>query len=121
MNNNIKATNIELTDAIRDYLTEKLQALDKYIDLKGTQVFIYTELEKTRPDQHNGDDLYRAEITVDNAGDIHYADTATHDFYAAIDLLQDEITRKIRRSQNKKRDLFRRGMGKIKKLMRFGK
>lgn len=120
MNINIKTSHVELTDAIRSYVETKVAALGKYMDLSNNRVFLYVELEKTRPDQHNGDDLYRAEVTVDNAGEVYFTDAAAADLYAAIDAMQDEITRKVRRSQGKKQDTWRRGMAKIKKMLRFG-
>lgn len=121
MNINIKTTNLEHTDAINAYVEKKVEAFSKIIDLASNQVFVYVELEKTRPDVANADDLYRAEITIDNAGDVNYADAATHDLYAAIDLVKDELLRKMKRERNKKRDIFRRSMGKLKNMLRFNK
>jgi ribosomal subunit interface protein len=121
MNINIKATNLEHTDAIDSYVRKKVEAFGKLIDINSNQVFMYVELEKTRPDQTNADDLYRAEVTVDNSGEMFYADVATHDLYAAIDLVKDEILRKIKKEHGKKNDLMRRGMRKMKKLLRFNR
>lgn len=119
MNINIKATNLEHTDAIDAYVKNKVAAVGKFIDLSSNQVFIYVEIAKTRPDQQHGDDLYRAEITIDNASEMFYADVAAHDLYAAIDLLKDEIVGKVGKMRSKKRDILRRSMGKIKNILRW--
>lgn len=119
MNINIKATNLEHTDAIDSYMKKKVESFGKLIDIHNSQVFIYAELEKTKPDQHNAQDLYRAEITIDNAGEMFYADVASHDLYAAIDIVKDEILRKIKKEHGKKTDMFRRGMRKMKKFLRL--
>jgi len=50
-----------------------------------------------------------------------YADVAAHDLYAAIDLVKDEILRKIKKTHGKKDDIMRRGMRKVKKLLRFNR
>jgi len=121
MNINIKATNLEHTDAIDSYMKKKAEAFGKLIDLSNNQTFIYVELEKTRPDQQNGEDLYRAEVTIDHTGEMFYADVAAHDLYAAIDLVKDEILRKIKKTHGKKDDIMRRGMRKVKKLLRFNR
>lgn len=121
MNINIKTTNLEHTDAINSYVEKKLDAFNKIIDMNSNQVFVYVELEKTRPDVTNADDLYRAEITIDSAGEVSFADAATHDLYAAIDLVKDELFRKMKRDRNKKRDILRRSMGKLKRMLRFSK
>lgn len=119
MNINIKTTNFEHTDAIDSYVKKKAEAFGKLIDLDSTQTYIYVELEKTRPDQQNAEDLYRAEVTIDHAGEVVYADVASHDLYAAIDIVKDDILRKLKQGSNKKRDLLRRGMSKVKSMLRF--
>ncbi len=121
MNINIKATNLEHTDAIDSYVKKKAEAFSKLIDLSSNQTFIYVELEKTRPNQQNGEDLYRAEVTIDHTGEVIYADAAAPDLYAAIDIVKDEILRKIKKEHGKKNDLMRRGMRKIKKLLRLNR
>lgn len=119
MNINIKTSNIEHTPAIDEYVRTKVGALGKFVDLSSTKVFIYVELEKTRPAEHHGDDLYRAEITLDNAGEVIFTDAAAFDVYAAIDMVKDEMQKKITRGKSKKRDILRRGMSKIKRMLRF--
>ncbi len=121
MNINIKTTNLEHTDAIDSYVRTKMEAFGKLIDLSHNQTFIYVELEKTRPDQQHGEDLYRAEVTIDHTGEVIYADAAAPDLYAAIDIVKDEVLRKIKKAHGKKEDMLRRGMRKIKKLLRLSR
>ena len=44
---NIKATNLELTDALSDYITSKMEMLDKYLGKTVTVTHFDFEIEKT--------------------------------------------------------------------------
>ena len=56
MNINIKATNIDLTSEIRDYLNKRLSSLEKLLPTdKETNIFV--ELGKESNHHQNGDEL----------------------------------------------------------------
>lgn len=114
MNISIKASNIELTPALKDYTEKRLSALEKY----GGDMTIVAEIGKTT-DHHKNGDIFRAEVTVSTAlGKQHYAASEKPDLYEAIDDVRDEITRTLTSAKGKQEALWRRGAQKIKNILK---
>jgi ribosomal subunit interface protein len=61
MNTNIKATGIELTPEIYDYLGKKIQSLEKFVTEEDTGANAQVEIGKTTNKQKSGD-IYFTEI-----------------------------------------------------------
>ncbi len=114
MQKRILSTNIELTDAINDYLDKKLSQVEKYINKKESSPIADVELGRTIGDQNSGEDLYKAEITITVGGEQYRYVAEEHELYAAIDKMKDEIIRVIRKDKERKRDKFRRGALRMK-------
>jgi len=57
----IKATNMEMTDAIRTYVEEKLMALEPKLERFGESVSLDVEVGKTTQHHRKGD-VFRCEI-----------------------------------------------------------
>ncbi|MGM0629253.1 MAG: ribosome hibernation-promoting factor, HPF/YfiA family [Patescibacteria group bacterium] len=118
ININIKSRNMELTNAMEKYARKKVSSLEKYVKLnEDTAVFAQVELGKEVRDQMTGD-IFVASMDLDIAGEVYHVEAEQSDLYAAIDEMRDEIIRVVRSSQNKKKDLFRRGSLKIKEMIR---
>lgn len=100
MNINIKATNTELTEPLRQAVTSKLEALEKFIKPEHK---IYVELEHRK---HVEGEEFRAEIRIAPEG--FYADATGEDFFAALDLVIPKISQQMRREKDKKVSLRRR-------------
>jgi putative sigma-54 modulation protein len=82
---------IEVTNALRDYIETKLERLQRHFD----QPFdVRTQLRLDKPD-------HRAEATVTIAGRVLHADAAAIDMYAAIDLLADKLDRLLVKHKEK--------------------
>ena len=94
MQMNISGHHIELTPALRAYVTEKLQRLSKHFD-HLISIDVILKVEKI--DQ-------MAEATVQAAGRKIYADASAPDMYAAIDALSDKLDRQVRRHKQRLRD-----------------
>ncbi len=117
----IKATNIELTDAISAYVEEKLQSVEKFmVPHEEEEPVAYVEVGKTT-NHHNSGDVFRAEVTTTVRGKQFRAVCQKSDLYAAIDDMKDELIRELNSYKNKERTLMRRGAGMIKNLLRFGR
>ncbi|TNC81736.1 MAG: ribosome-associated translation inhibitor RaiA [Oleiphilus sp.] len=88
---NITGHHVELTDSMKDYVSSKLQKLERHID-GITNVQVTLSVEKLRQ---------TAEATLHISGaDIH--GTAEHeDMYAAIDMLVDKLDRQILKHKEK--------------------
>lgn len=115
----IKSTNLEVTEAIQNYLTEKLLDLEKVINVsEDTQVLAEVELAKNTEHHQSGDDLFHAEINLTIAGKLFRVVSDQHDIYAAIDEMKDDIVRDVRKDKEKKETLIRGGGRKAKEMLR---
>lgn len=113
---NIKATNIELTDAIRDYVNRRLENIQKFVD-EGGEKFIYVEVAKTT-NHHKQGDFFKAEFNVNINEETYFTVSEEEDLYAAIDLAKDELLQRIIDTKKRKKTLFRRGAQKVKEIMK---
>lgn len=112
---NIKATGIELTPAISDYVHKKVTTLEKYI----TNDDAVAQVEVGRTTQHHKTgDVFKAEVHVTGAGLDLYAVSEHSDLYAAIDLVKDEIVRNTIQLKGKRESLSRRGGRMVKDMMK---
>src|SRR5690606_41448117 len=75
---------IEVTDALRDYVDTKLGRLSRHFE--GQHMAIRAQLSLENP-------MHKAEATVSVAGKTHHAECTGVDMYAAIDLLYDKLDR----------------------------
>ncbi|HBB56512.1 TPA: ribosome-associated translation inhibitor RaiA [Patescibacteria group bacterium] len=121
MNINIKATNIELTPELKNYVEQKVNVLEKHIYHEiDDSVKAWVEVGKIS-EHHQKGDVYRAEIQIHiprNAKGAR-AEATHYDIFAAIDKAQDEIKIEIEKEKNKKVSLARRGGRLFKKLIPF--
>jgi putative sigma-54 modulation protein len=91
---NITGLNVDLTDSLKDYVSTKLQKLERHID-SISNVHVTLSVLKQRQ-------IAESIIHISGA-DIH--GTAEHeDMYAAIDLLVDKLDRQILKHKEKKVD-----------------
>jgi putative sigma-54 modulation protein len=117
MNINIKGTNMELTDAIREHLNNKLSGLDKLVDNDKGEANAQVELGRTT-NHHKSGEVYRAEINVMMSGRAIRAVSEMEDLYAAITDMSDEIFREVKKAKSRDRSMVRRGGQRIKNMMR---
>ena len=115
---NLKATNIELSEAISQYVDKKLIMLEKYFEQsKGDEVLALIEVGKSTR-HHKSGDVFMAEIHIKANGKEFYAVSEKDDLYAAIDEVKDEITRSITSRRKKAIALLRRGGTRIKEMLK---
>ncbi len=117
MNINIKATNIELTDAIKDYINSRLESIEKSLLNQEESLSVYAEVGKTTK-HHKRGDYFKAEFNVEISGKKFYVSSEKDNLYGAIDDAKESLFRKIDYSKNKERTLLRRGAKSIKKMIR---
>lgn len=88
---NITGHHVELTASMKEYVSNKLEKLERHID-SITNIQVTLSVEKQRQ---------IAETTLHIAGaDIH-ATAESEDMYAAIDLLVDKLDRQILKHKEK--------------------
>jgi putative sigma-54 modulation protein len=91
---NLTGHHVEITPSLRDYVSRKLERLERHFD-HVTDIHCVLTVEKLR---------HRAEATVNVTGGQLFADATEEDMYAAIDGLVDKLDRQIRRHKEKLTD-----------------
>ncbi len=114
---NIKATNIELTSEIKDYVNEKINSLYKFLPRSSDGVF-FVEIGKESNHHQNGPDVFMCEVRFAFEGKDFYIKDHAGELFAAVDLVRDETQRQIKEKKGKSQTLFVRGARKIKKRIK---
>jgi putative sigma-54 modulation protein len=102
MKMNLKATKLEMTDAIAAYAQEKIDMLDKFLgDIQVLNLDL--ELEKSVGSQNKGE-IFRAEINLEIPGELLRVEKTEDDLYKAIDKVKDHMEEVIISYKEKLRD-----------------
>ncbi|MBI5126740.1 MAG: ribosome-associated translation inhibitor RaiA [Candidatus Taylorbacteria bacterium] len=117
MNINVKGSNIELTPAISDYISKKLEGVSKFIDRHSPDTVCHVEVGKTSSHHKHGD-IFRAEVRVHLKGQEIYVAKETTDLYSAIDMVRDEVMSKLTGLKDKKVSMMRKGGAKVKSMIK---
>jgi len=115
MNINLKATNMELTQAIRDYAERKVNSLEKFIKDEQNTTQAWVEVGKINR-HHQSGDIFRAEINLKLPLGSLRSVVEKNNLYAAIDDAREEMKREIRKLKTKHLVKERRGARILKKL-----
>ena len=89
---NIRGDKLEVTDAIRDYVIDKLGRLDKYFKDEGVCANVLLKVKGNRQ---------IIEVTVPTDKYILRSEEEHNDLYAAIDLVVDKLEGQIRKNKTK--------------------
>ena len=92
MNLNITGHHVEVTPAIREYVTNKLDRVIRHFD-NVTSVAVILSVEKLKQ---------KAEVTLHVRGKDLHCESEEADLYAAIDLLADKLDRQVLRYKDKR-------------------
>jgi len=114
---NIKATNMDLTGAISDYIDKCAPKIGKFIKDNTDGVIAYIEVAKTT-NHHKQGDFFRAEFNLETNGDKFYAFSEKEDLYKAIDDAKNELIRQIKSKKNRNVTLLKRGGLSVKKMLK---
>lgn len=100
---NLTGHHVDITDALRDYVTTKLERLERHFD-HVTNVHVILSVEKMRQ---------KAEATINMKGNNIFAECEDENMYAAIDALIDKLDSQVRKHKEKVTD-HRRTEGGLK-------
>ncbi len=117
MNINIKATNIDLTLEIKDYVNEKINSLSKFLD-HDRDFNVFVEIGKESNHHQKGEDVYMAEVRFTFEGKEFYIKNHSGELLAAIDLVRDEALREIKDRKGRSQTMFVRGARSLKKRIK---
>ncbi|MFH0926687.1 MAG: ribosome-associated translation inhibitor RaiA [bacterium] len=85
----IKGKNLEVTDALKGYIRQKISKIEKYID-KITEVDIVLSIERYE---------HVAEITITAKGIKLHGKEKTSDMYLSIDKVMSKIDRQLKKQK----------------------
>lgn len=93
----IQGNNIEVTDAIHNYVQQKLEKAVKHFHNLATKVDVHLSVAS-----HNrANDTHQAEVTVYANGTVIRAQESSENLYASIDMVADKIARQLRKYKEK--------------------
>lgn len=87
----ISGKNIEVTEALKNSVTEKLGKLERYFT-PDTEIIVTMSVEKERQ---------KIEVTIPVKGNIIRSEQVSNDMYVSIDLVEEVIERQLRKYKNK--------------------
>ncbi|WP_297325021.1 ribosome-associated translation inhibitor RaiA [Nitrosomonas sp.] len=102
MNLKLTGNHVEITDAMRDYVTSKISKITRHFD-HVIDVSVILSVEKLKQ---------KAEANVHVRGKDIFVETDSEDMYASIDSLVDKLDRQI--LKHKEKNLERRNHGALK-------
>ena len=94
----IQGKNIEITDAIRDYVDQKIEKAVDHFQALTTEVDVHLSVARNpriNPNQ-------TAEVTIYANGSVIRAEESSENLYASIDLVADKIARQLRKYKEKR-------------------
>lgn len=96
MNLTISGHHLEVTPALRSYVTTKLDRITRHFDqVVDVKVLLSVENQKEK------DRRQRAECNIRVKGNDLFAECANEDLYAAVDELVDKLDRQVVRHKDK--------------------
>ncbi|MBM3281573.1 MAG: ribosome-associated translation inhibitor RaiA [Candidatus Harrisonbacteria bacterium] len=93
----VRATNIELTEPLKEYINMRIEPLSKFLgkmDLEGA-VEAQVEVGRMTHHHHKGD-VFRAEVNLHLPKKSLRAESETYDARVAIDNVRDTLAREIK-------------------------
>ena len=100
----ISGKNIEVTEGLRNAVTEKLGKLERYFTPE-TEIIVTLSVERERQ---------KIEVTIPVKGNIIRSEQVSNDMYVSIDLVEEVIERQLRKYKNKIVEKHQNG-GNLKK------
>ena len=94
---NLTGHHVDVTPPLRDYVTSKLERLERHFD-NVSNIHVILSVEKLR---------HKAEATLHVSGGNLFADATEEDMYAAIDALADKLDRQVKKHKEKVTDHHR--------------
>lgn len=98
----IKGTNMDLTEAIKEYVNEKVGGVERLFD---QAIIARVDVGKTT-NHHQKGDIFRAEINLDVPRQLLRAEAVRDDLYTAINAAKEDLERQIKKYKDKLRGDF---------------
>lgn len=110
----IKGTNLELNQAITDYIEKKISGLQSYFKgIDTTIINVRVEIEKTT-DHHRKGNIFRAEVNFEMPGKLLRAESSKEDIFMAITNVKDKLRKEISIYKTKALTNYKKGARTLK-------
>jgi len=120
MNINLQGKNMELTEAIKDYVLKRVTNLEKLlstIETRGGEVMVNFEVGKSTK-HHKSGVVFHSDCLININGKEFYSSSDKEDLYQAVDEIKESLFNEIKKSKDRRQTLFKRGAASIKKMMK---
>lgn len=108
MNLTISGHHLEVTQALRNYVTTKLDRITRHFDqVVDIKVILTVENQKEK------DRRQRAECNIHVRGSDLFAESSHEDLYAAVDQLVDKLDRQVGRHKTRVQDHHHEGAKRL--------
>ena len=101
---NVRGTKVEITESMRNYVSEKLGKLDKYISLEGVRASVLVKVRNYSQ---------KVEVTIPLKTLILRAEAEEQDFYSAVDMVINKLERQIRKNKTKLQKREKKGLKEL--------
>jgi|SRR3989344_3112262 len=117
---NLQGKNMELTEAIKDYVLKRVTNLEKLlssIEKDGGEVLVNFEVGQSTK-RHKSGVIFHSDCLINIKGKEFYSSSDKEDLYSAIDEIKESLFNDIQKNKDRKQTLFRRGAMSIKKMLK---
>jgi putative sigma-54 modulation protein len=117
---NLQGKNVDLTEAIEDYVLKRVTNLEKLLSNMKTdkgEVKVSFDIAKTT-NHHKAGVIFHADCSVNINGKKFYSSSDHEDLYSAIDEVKENLFQEISKSKDRRQTLFKRGATSVKKMFK---
>jgi putative sigma-54 modulation protein len=117
---NLQGKNIELTEAIKDYILKRVTNLERLlsgIEKRGGELKVNFEVSKSS-NHHKSGEIFHADCLVKIDGKEFYSSADSDDLYKAIDDIKAKLLNDIEKNKDRRQTLFKRGATSVKKMFK---
>ncbi len=114
----VKATNINLTPSVNEYLETTLGSLDKLVQNMSEPVEMRVEVGRSTF-HHKKGEVFFAEANLSIGKTLLRSKMESFSIQAAIDGARDELRNEIYKFKGKKETVFRRGARSVAKMLKL--
>ncbi|MFZ1019441.1 MAG: ribosome-associated translation inhibitor RaiA [Minisyncoccia bacterium] len=117
---NLQGKNLELTEAIKEYVEKRVTNLERLlagIEKAKGEAMANFEVAKTT-NHHKAGEIFHASCLIKIDGRKFYGESDHEDLYSAIDEVKEKLFNDIQKNKDKRQTLFTRGARSVKKMFK---
>lgn len=117
---NLQGKNLDITEAINDYVEKRVTNLGKLlnkIENSGGEVMVHFEVGRRTNGQNKGE-VFHANCSININGKKFNASADKEDLYEAVDQIKETLFREISKDKDRAHTLFTRGARSVKKMLK---